>query len=263
MTAAIVAAEFRMKHALFAVVGLVAGLIFNGPTHSQTLVPVEPRERTGCVYDYKLCADNDDLLNNFSLRNMSVGSICYTQARNNGHALPSYAFMPRFRLKEDRRYRSKYDGRLFVDSGIVRLTVHGLTCVIDLDAATVGVTADETADGPWCLDDYRACADDDDVYDHYYAKNIYDPEGVRISGNINDIQLDAACIAEGKRRGYQGEVSYHGDPGRSWIDTGIARFVTDDSDAWRTVCLVDLKTRLVKSYAPQYPDLWQHRKLGD
>ena len=42
-TAAIAAAEFRMKHALFAVVGSVAGLIFNGPTHSETLVPVEPQ----------------------------------------------------------------------------------------------------------------------------------------------------------------------------------------------------------------------------
>ena len=36
-TAAIAAGEFRMKHALFEVVGLVAGLIFNGPTHSETL----------------------------------------------------------------------------------------------------------------------------------------------------------------------------------------------------------------------------------
>ena len=105
-----------------------------------------------CVTDYKLCKDNSELVGNWEYQGkpgMTVRFLCLREAGRMGHkGLPPYAF-------SDIWTQVAMKGRDFVDTAVVRLTNHGMTCVVDLDAETVSVTADATADRPWCRDDYR------------------------------------------------------------------------------------------------------------
>ena len=142
---------------------------------------------------------------------MTVRFLCLREAGRMGHkGLPPYAF-------GDIWTQVAMKGRDFVDTAVVKLTNHGMTCAIDLDAETVSVTADATADSPWCRDDYRVCADNNEVYDHYRAKDA--------DGNA-EASLDTACEDEAKRRGYgkEPDFAYYKAPGRSWIDSGIRAF---------------------------------------
>jgi hypothetical protein len=195
-----------------------------------------------CVTDYKLCKDNSELVGNWEYQGkpgMTVRFLCLREAGRMGHkGLPPYAF-------NDIWTQVAMKGRDFVDTAVVRLTNHGMTCVVDLDAETVSVTADATADRPWCRDDYRVCADNNEVYDHYMAK---DADGKA------EASLDTACQDEAKRRGYGNETdfAYYSAPGRTWIDSGIAR-LPENADPSALLCIVDLKMRLVKSITQTGP----------
>lgn len=187
--------------------------------------PLARAEEPSCVAGYyKLCRDNSDLLGNFEYQGQPgrrPGSLCLLEATRMGHkGLPPYAFFP--------VWDEMPKGRDFVDTGIVTLKNHGMTCTIDLDAETVAVTADTTADGPWCRDDYRACADNNEVSDHHM-----------IHGKL----LEVACQDEAARRGYgkESDFSYYRAPGRSWVDTGIAR-LPENADPSALMCSLNLKT---------------------
>ena len=224
---------------------IVAILLLVAATRLTTAQAAALRDAPGdCVTDYKLCKDNSELVFNWEYQGkpgMTVTFLCLREATRMGHkGLPPYAF-------GDIWSQVAMKGRDFVDTAVVKLTNHGMTCVIDLDAETVEVTADATADGPWCRDDYRVCADNNEVYDHYMVK----------ADDMNgEAPLDTACEDEARRRGLIGNpyagFTYISAPGRSWIDSGIAR-LTENADPSALLCFVDLKTRRVKSITQTGP----------
>jgi hypothetical protein len=237
--------------ALAAAVSLTA--LGSTPATAATATPDTP----DCVTDYKLCRDNSDLIGNWEWQGkpgMTVRFLCLREAERMGHkGVPPYAFSEQFLPEGNFVGAQKIKGRDFVDNAVVRLTNHGLTCVIDLDAESISLTADATADAPWCRDDYRVCADNNEVADHYMVKDVYAPLNIRnAAGDIvykdKGIPVEAACQEEAKRRGYGDDVdfAYYTAPGRTWIDTGIAR-LPENADPSGLLCLFDLRTGLVKS----------------
>jgi hypothetical protein len=259
---------------LVCTVDLKSGLIKSVVVQT-TATPAETAD--GCSRDYRLCSDNLDVVDFHGVRER-----CRDEAKPRGYpALNKDAISGWFDLQAFDVF--SWTGRSFIDTGVASLAEHyaavPLLCVFDLNAnlvkslspipaavqnrwcelnlnyppcaahaqetVTSAPVADSTPLG--CITDYRLCADNADVVRRHGIWNVYDlGDHIDTDGGI---PLADACTEDALRRGLEPidipVNAYSGHPpGRSFIDTGIAKL------AYRgAVCTVDLKTGLVKSVA--------------